>query len=35
MLRVTSKEKDSLQAVQRYLKGREDLPFDVDFTNYR
>ena len=35
MLRVTSKEKDGLQAVQRYLKGREDLPFDVDFTNYR
>lgn len=34
-LRVTSKDKDSLQAVQRLVKGMEDLPFDVQFTNYR
>ncbi len=33
-LRVSAKEKDSLQAVQRLLKGM-DLPFDVEFANYR
>lgn len=33
-LRVSAKEKDALQAVQRLLKGM-DLPFDVDFANYR
>jgi cyclic-di-GMP-binding protein len=34
-LRVTGKSKDDLQAVQRLIKGMEDLPFDVEFTNYR
>jgi uncharacterized protein YajQ (UPF0234 family) len=33
-LRVSAKEKDALQAVQRLIKGM-DLPFDVTFTNYR
>lgn len=34
-LRVTSREKDALQAVQRLIKGLEDLPYDVEFINYR
>lgn len=34
-LRVTSKEKDALQAVQRLIKSKEDLSFDVQFINYR
>ncbi|HLK58895.1 MAG TPA: YajQ family cyclic di-GMP-binding protein [Chthonomonadaceae bacterium] len=34
-LRITGKEKDALQAAQRLIKGLEDLPFDVEFTNYR
>jgi len=33
-LRVSAKEKDSLQATQRLIKGL-DLPFDVEFSNYR
>jgi uncharacterized protein YajQ (UPF0234 family) len=35
-LRVTSKEKNSLQAVQKLIRDLEaDLPFDVAFDNYR
>ena len=34
-LRVSAKEKDSLQAVQRLIKGMENLSYDVEFTNYR
>ncbi len=34
-LRVTSKTKDELQAVQKLIKGMEELPFDVEYTNYR
>jgi uncharacterized protein YajQ (UPF0234 family) len=34
-LRVTAKEKDALQAVQKLIRGMEDLPFDAEFTNYR
>jgi len=34
-LRVTAKVKDELQAVQKLIKGMEDLPFDVEYTNYR
>ncbi len=34
-LRVTGKDKDSLQAVQKLIRGMPDLPFDVEFTNYR
>ncbi len=34
-LRVTAKEKDALQAVQKLIKGMEDLSFDVSFSNYR
>jgi len=34
-LRVTSKEKDALQAVQKLIKGIEDLSVDPEFTNYR
>ena len=34
-LRISAKEKDALQAVQRLIKSQEDLPFDVEFTNYR
>lgn len=34
-LRISSKEKDALQAVQRLIRGMEDLPFDVQFVNYR
>ncbi len=33
-LRITGKEKDALQSAQRLIKGL-DLPFDVEFTNYR
>jgi cyclic-di-GMP-binding protein len=34
-LRVSGKDKDSLQAVQRLIKSMEDLPYDVEFVNYR
>ena len=34
-LRVSGKDKDALQAVQRLIKGMEDLPYDVGFENYR
>lgn len=34
-LRVSGKDKDSLQAVQRLIRGKEDLPYDVEFVNYR
>ena|SRR5579871_6349307 len=34
-LRVTSKEKDSLQAVIRALREAEDIPVPLQFTNYR
>lgn len=34
-LRVTGKDKDSLQAVQRLIRSKEDLPYDVEFINYR
>lgn len=34
-LRVSAKDKDALQAVQRLIKGMENLPYDVEFTNYR
>ena len=34
-LRVTGKDKDSLQAVQKLIRSQEDLPFDVEFSNYR
>jgi len=33
-LRVTSKSRDDLQAVQALLKG-QDLDFAIQFTNYR
>jgi uncharacterized protein YajQ (UPF0234 family) len=34
-LRVASKEKDALQAVQKLIRSLPDLPYDVDFSNYR
>lgn len=34
-LRISGKDKDALQSVQRMLKGLEDLPFDIAFDNYR
>lgn len=34
-VRVASKDKDALQAVQKLIKSMEDLPYDVEFTNYR
>lgn len=34
-LRVSSKDKDTLQAVQRLLRGMEDLTYDMQFINYR
>ena len=34
-LRVTGKDKDSLQAVQKLIRSQEDLPYDVEFSNYR
>jgi uncharacterized protein YajQ (UPF0234 family) len=34
-VRVTGKEKDALQAVQRLVRGMENLPYDPDFVNYR
>ena len=33
-LRVTSKSRDDLQAIQALLKGK-DLDFAIQFTNYR
>lgn len=34
-VRVTSKNKDDLQAVITFLRAREDLKVPVEFTNYR
>lgn len=34
-LRISAKDKDALQAVQKLIRSQEDLPFDVEFTNYR
>ena len=34
-LRVSSKSRDDLQAVQRSLKGNEDIDAALQFTNYR
>jgi cyclic-di-GMP-binding protein len=34
-LRVTSREKDALQAVIRNLREAEDIPVPLQFTNYR
>ena len=34
-LRISGKDKDALQAVQTFIKKMEDLPFDVQFDNYR
>ena len=34
-LRISGKEKDALQAVQKLIRGMEDLLFDAEFTNYR
>ena len=34
-LRVSSKDKDALQSVQKLIKGLEDLTFDAEFSNYR
>jgi hypothetical protein len=34
-LRISGKEKDALQAVQKLIRGMEDLPFDPEFSNYR
>lgn len=34
-LRITGKDKDSLQSVQKLIRGLEDLPFDAAFENYR
>ncbi len=34
-VRVTSKDKDALQAVQKLIRSLQDLPYDVEFTNYR
>ena len=34
-LRVTSKEKDALQAVIKALRDAEDIPVPLQFTNYR
>lgn len=34
-LRVSGKDKDALQAVQKLIRGMENLPYDVEFVNYR
>src|SRR5437588_3890911 len=34
-LRITSKEKDALQAVIKALREAEDIPVPLQFTNYR
>ncbi len=34
-IRITGKDKDALQAVQKLIRDMDDLPFDVEFTNYR
>ena len=34
-LRVTSKDKDTLQAVIKVLRDAEDIPVPLQFTNYR
>src|SRR4029079_13812247 len=34
-LRVSSKSRDDLQAVQALLKSKDDLDFAIQFTNYR
>ncbi|HZP82767.1 MAG TPA: YajQ family cyclic di-GMP-binding protein [Chthonomonadaceae bacterium] len=34
-VRVSGKDKDALQAVQKLVRGMPDLPYDVEFVNYR
>lgn len=34
-VRITGKDKDALQAVQKLVRSKEDLPYDPRFTNYR
>jgi len=34
-LRISGKDKDSLQAAQKLIRSMEDLPYDVEFANYR
>ena len=34
-VRVSGKDKDALQLVQNLIRKMEDLPFDVQFSNYR
>jgi uncharacterized protein YajQ (UPF0234 family) len=34
-LRISGKDKDALQAVQKLIRSLEDLPYDVEFSNYR
>lgn len=34
-VRVSGKDKDALQGVQRLIKSLEDLPYDPTFENYR
>ena len=34
-LRISGKEKDSLQAAQKFIRGLEDLSYDAEFINYR
>jgi uncharacterized protein YajQ (UPF0234 family) len=34
-LRVSGKDKDALQAVQKLIRSIPDLPYDVEFSNYR
>jgi cyclic-di-GMP-binding protein len=34
-LRVSGKDKDGLQAVQKLIRSIPDLPYDVEFSNYR
>ena len=34
-VRISSKDKDALQAAQAFIKGLKDLSYDVTFTNYR
>ena len=34
-VRISAKDKDALQSAQKFIKGLEDLTYDVAFTNYR
>lgn len=34
-VRISGKDKDALQAVQKLVRGMPDLPYDVEFINYR